>query len=33
VNGVWWDPGKKEVPLDKPLRSLASFVGADSIEA
>ena len=33
VNGVWWEPGKKEVPLDKPLRSLASFVGADSIEA
>jgi uncharacterized protein len=33
VNGVWWEPGKKEVPLDKPLRSLASFVGADSIDA
>jgi uncharacterized protein len=32
VNGVWWEPGKKEVPLDKPLRSLASFLGADSIE-
>ena len=31
VNNVWWESGKKEVPLDKPLRSLASFVGADSI--
>ena len=33
VNGVWWEPGKKEVPLDKPLRSLAAFVGADTIDA
>ncbi len=32
VNNVWWEPGKKEVPLDKPLRSLAAFVGADSIK-
>lgn len=32
VNNVWWEPGKKEVPLDKPLRSLASFVGADTIK-
>jgi uncharacterized protein len=32
VNGVWWEPGKKEVPLDKPLRSLARFVGADTIK-
>ncbi|HEV2902517.1 MAG TPA: crosslink repair DNA glycosylase YcaQ family protein [Gaiellaceae bacterium] len=31
VNGVWWEPGKNEVPLDKPLRRLASFLGADSI--
>ena len=31
VNDVWWEPGKKEVPLDKPLRSLARFLGADSI--
>jgi uncharacterized protein YcaQ len=31
VENVWWEPGKKEVPLDKPLRSLAAFVGADSI--
>jgi uncharacterized protein YcaQ len=33
VNNVWWEPGEKEVPLDKPLRSLAAFVGADSISA
>jgi uncharacterized protein len=33
VNGVWWETGKKEVPLDKPLRSLAGFLGADTIEA
>ena len=33
VNGVWWEPGKKEVSLDKPLRSLAAFLGADTIEA
>jgi uncharacterized protein len=31
VNGVWWEPGKKEVSLDKPLRDLAAFLGADSI--
>ena len=31
VEGVWWEPGKKEVSLDKPLRSLAAFLGADSI--
>jgi uncharacterized protein YcaQ len=33
VNNVWWEQGEKEVPLDKPLRSLAAFVGADSISA
>ena len=33
VNNVWWEQGKKEVPLDKPLGSLAAFVGADSISA
>jgi uncharacterized protein YcaQ len=32
VENVWWEPGKKEVPLDKPLRSLATFVGADTIK-
>jgi hypothetical protein len=33
VNNVWWEPGNKEVPLEKPLRSLAAFVGADSINS
>jgi hypothetical protein len=33
VNGVWWEPGKQEVSLDEPLRSLAAFLGADTIEA
>jgi uncharacterized protein len=32
VHGVWWEPGVKPVPLQKPLRSLASFIGAASIE-
>jgi uncharacterized protein len=32
VENVWWEPGKSEVPLDKPLRSLAVFVGADTIK-
>jgi uncharacterized protein YcaQ len=32
VNGVWWEPGVKPVSLQRPLRSLAAFVGADSIE-
>jgi uncharacterized protein YcaQ len=33
VNGVWWEPGVKPVRLDKTLRSLTTFVGADSIAA
>jgi uncharacterized protein YcaQ len=32
VNGVWWEPGVKPVSLQKPLQSLASFVGATSIK-
>jgi uncharacterized protein YcaQ len=32
VNGVWWEPGVKPVSLDRPLRSLAKFLGAASIE-
>jgi uncharacterized protein YcaQ len=32
VNGVWWEPGAREVPLDRPLKRLARFVGAKSIE-
>jgi uncharacterized protein YcaQ len=33
VNGVWWEPGVKRVSLGRPLRDLARFVRADSIEA
>jgi uncharacterized protein YcaQ len=32
VNGVWWEPGVKPVSLQRPLRSLAAFIGAGSIE-
>jgi uncharacterized protein YcaQ len=28
VNGVWWEPGVKPVSLDRPLRSLARWLGA-----
>jgi uncharacterized protein YcaQ len=31
VNSVHWEPGVKPVSLDRPLRSLAAFVGAGSI--
>jgi uncharacterized protein YcaQ len=31
IEGVWWEPGKREVPLDDPLRQLAAFVGASEI--
>jgi uncharacterized protein YcaQ len=33
VNSVHWEAGVKPVSLQKPLRSLASFIGAGSIEA
>ncbi|MFY9578065.1 MAG: crosslink repair DNA glycosylase YcaQ family protein [Gaiellaceae bacterium] len=32
VNGTWWEPGAKPVSLDRPLRSLARFLGAGSID-
>jgi uncharacterized protein len=32
IHNVWWEPGRNEVPVDRPLRSLAAFVGADSIK-
>jgi uncharacterized protein YcaQ len=32
VNGVWWEPGVKPVSLDRPLRDLARFLGAERIE-
>jgi hypothetical protein len=31
VQGVWWEQGKQEVPIEKPLERLAAFVGAESI--
>jgi uncharacterized protein YcaQ len=33
VNSVHWEPGVKAVSLQKPLHSLATFIGAGSIEA
>jgi uncharacterized protein YcaQ len=33
VNSVHWEAGAKPVSLQKPLRSLATFIGAGSIEA
>jgi uncharacterized protein YcaQ len=32
VSGVWWEPGAKPVSLARPLRDLAKFLGAASIE-
>jgi hypothetical protein len=32
VNSVHWEPGVKPISLQQPLRSLARFVGADSID-
>jgi len=32
VNSVHWEPGVKPVSLQRPLRDLAKFIGADSIE-
>jgi hypothetical protein len=32
VNSVYWEPGVKPVSFDRPLRALARFVGAGSIE-
>jgi uncharacterized protein len=29
VNGLWWEPGVKPVSLDRPLKSLARFLGAE----
>jgi uncharacterized protein YcaQ len=31
VDGVWWEPGAREVSLGRPLAQLARFVGANSI--
>ncbi|MGZ8692016.1 MAG: DNA glycosylase AlkZ-like family protein [Gaiellaceae bacterium] len=32
VKGIWWEPGVKSVSIRKPLRELATFIGAGSIE-
>jgi uncharacterized protein YcaQ len=32
VNGVWWEPGVKPASLDRPLRELARFLGAEEVE-
>jgi uncharacterized protein YcaQ len=32
VKGIWWEPGVKPVSIQKALRSLATFIGAGSIE-
>jgi hypothetical protein len=32
VNGVWWEDGVRPASLDRPLRSLARFVGAKQVE-
>jgi len=32
VNGVWWEDGVRPVSLDRPLRSLAKFLGAERVE-
>jgi uncharacterized protein len=32
VKGLWWEDGVRPVSLDRPLRSLARFVGAKSVE-
>jgi hypothetical protein len=32
VNGIWWEGGVRPVSVERPLRELARFVGAGSIE-
>jgi hypothetical protein len=32
VAGVWWEAHAKPVPLDRPLRDLARFLGAEEVE-
>jgi uncharacterized protein YcaQ len=33
VKGIWWEPGVKPVSVQRPLKDLANFIGAGSIEA
>ena len=32
VKGLWWEPAEKPLALEKPLASLAAFLGADTVE-
>jgi uncharacterized protein YcaQ len=32
VKGLWWERGEKPVGLEKPLASLAAFLGAERID-
>jgi uncharacterized protein len=33
LNGVWWEDGVRPLSLDRPLRELARFLGAERVEA
>jgi uncharacterized protein YcaQ len=33
VEGLWWQPGAKPVPLERPLARLAKFLGATEVSA
>jgi uncharacterized protein YcaQ len=33
VKGLWWEPGEQPVDLEEPLANLASFLGAERIDA
>jgi uncharacterized protein YcaQ len=33
VNNVWWEDGARPASLDRPLRSLARFVGGEKVES
>jgi uncharacterized protein YcaQ len=33
LNGVWWEKGARPVSLERPLRELARFLGAETIDA
>jgi uncharacterized protein YcaQ len=32
MNGVWWEDGVRPVSLERPLRSLARFLGAEQLD-
>jgi hypothetical protein len=33
VKGLWWEPGEEPLDLEEPLASLATFLGAERVEA